>query len=812
MNYRNRSKTKLFMLIAGIAISALFVPKFAEARQDTAANNASNKVRQQSTNPEDPLAEILEGHSFHGDAFNEGPRQRAYLMGGTGNVRFPVTTTSEEAQDFINQGVGQLHGFWDLEAERSFRQAAALDKDCAMAYWGAAWASVSNRERAQGFIAEAVKLKDSVSEHERMYIEALEKYLKDKPKKKEKRAAQYLKDLESIVIKYPDDLEGKAFVAHRVWQNAREGIPISSYLSTDALLKEIYEVEPLHPAHHYTIHLWDHRHPENAVASAGRCGIAAPSIAHMWHMPGHIYSRLKRYEDAIFQQEASARVDHAHMMRDQVMPDEIGNFAHNNEWLIRNLVFVGRVDDALDLAKNMVELPRHPNYNTFEKKNGSASYGRRRLLQTLREYGLFAEAIDLCQSHYLDTPDVPEVERIKSWRLLGCAAAITKDPQIEAQATRDLEEMLANHRQQQSALEKTVKLLDAALDGSADTPLVAKNTKVDKNKAKLQIKDRKKELADIKSRIDQIEKAQLAMEGYGLVAQQEYQAAFEKLEEATGEDVSWLGELQFLGGDADKGIEKVADQVKRRKQEVIPLGRLAYLYHQNGDLDLAQETFEKLRNTSSSMDLHVPLFARLQPIADSLELGQQWQKRLGPAADLGFRPPLDSLGPFRWSPPAAPPWSLVDSLNQSVGKSEFRGQPHLLIFYLGHGCLHCAEQLQEFAPRAGDFEKAGIRILAISSDDAEGLQQSIEDFSGNMPIQLASDEPLEVFKKFRAFDDFENQPLHGTFLIDGNGQIRWQDIGYQPFMDDDFLLTEANRLLADEIRVEKTEGVDISSR
>ena len=58
---------------------------------------------------ETTIDEILEGHSIHGEAFNEGPRQRAYLMGGTGNVQFPVTTESKEAQAFINQGVGQLH-------------------------------------------------------------------------------------------------------------------------------------------------------------------------------------------------------------------------------------------------------------------------------------------------------------------------------------------------------------------------------------------------------------------------------------------------------------------------------------------------------------------------------------------------------------------------------------------------------------------------------------------------------------------------------------------------------------------------------
>ena len=40
----------------------------------------------------------------------------------------------------------------------------------------------------------------------------------------------------------------------------------------------------------------------------------------MWHMPGHIYSDLHRYADAAWQQEASARTDHAYMMRDGVLP------------------------------------------------------------------------------------------------------------------------------------------------------------------------------------------------------------------------------------------------------------------------------------------------------------------------------------------------------------------------------------------------------------------------------------------------------------------------------------------------------------
>jgi len=59
-----------------------------------------------------------------------------------------------------------------------------------------------------------------------------------------------------------------------------------------------------------------------------------------------------------------------------------------------------------------------------------------------------------------------------------------------------------------------------------------------------------------------------------------------------------------------------------------------------------------------------------------------------------------------------------------------------------------------------------------------------------------SDANQTAFKDFRCWDDFEDQPLHGTFLIDGSGRVRWQDISYEPFNDPEFLLKEAKRLLA----------------
>src|SRR5204863_7066258 len=83
------------------------------------------------SNPAVPAA----GHSIHGEAFNDGPRQEARLLDGMGKIDFPVTSKSAEARQFVSQGVAQLHTFYYLEAERSFRQAAKLDPDCVMAHW-----------------------------------------------------------------------------------------------------------------------------------------------------------------------------------------------------------------------------------------------------------------------------------------------------------------------------------------------------------------------------------------------------------------------------------------------------------------------------------------------------------------------------------------------------------------------------------------------------------------------------------------------------------------------------------------------------
>lgn len=176
-------------------------------------------------------------------------------------------------------------------------------------------------------------------------------------------------------------------------------------------------------------------------------------------------------------------------------------------------------------------------------------------------------------------------------------------------------------------------------------------------------------------------------------------------------------------------------------------------------------------------DLDTPLLARLQPVVTELNVsgdadalsdrtGSRWTAAYETASDFGERPSLDSLGPFRWHPYLAPEFVVCTPEQTDVRLKHFAGRPTIVIFYLGFGCLHCVEQLHAFAPRTAEFRKAGIQLMAISSEDVESLNTGLASLgSESLQIPLHADPQLAAFKAYRCFDDFEQQPLHGTFLF-----------------------------------------------
>jgi hypothetical protein len=84
------------------------------------------------------------------------------------------------------------------------------------------------------------------------------------------------------------------------------------------------------------------------------------------------------------------------------------------------------------LAKNLIELPRHPKYNMPTRGGKSASYGRTRLFELLERYELWDETLKLAETMYLE-PTESASEQIKRLRLIGLAHAGKADREKLAQ-------------------------------------------------------------------------------------------------------------------------------------------------------------------------------------------------------------------------------------------------------------------------------------------------------------------------------------------------------------------------------------------
>ena len=398
-------------------------------------------------------------------------------------------------------------------------------------------------------------------------------------------------------------------------------------------------------------------------------------------MPGHTYSKLHRYADAAWQQEAAARVDHSSMISSRILPEQIHNYAHNNDWLVKNLVYIGRAQDAVDLAKNMIELPR------LDSTHSQAYNLAKSMVDALRQF------------EYSLSTNLAATAEVKLYQALAEAKHEAIKP-----------------------------LLAAARDIPAE------------RRAK----------------------------------------------------------IHFAIGETEDAIKLAQQASDADPDQVQPLANLARLLWLSGKKSEAKTTFEKIRKLSAQIDIQIPTFAELAPIAEELQLGKDWRIPLSFPADSGSRPELASLGPLHWGPSPAPLWNLPDREDHVISLSAYRGKPVLILFYLGSGCSHCLEQLKTFAPVTASFAKAGIQVIAVSTDTTDGLRQTFDTTEAKLrfPFQIVSDNSADTFKAYRAFDDFEKMPLHGIFLIDGTGAIRWQNISYQPFLDAPWLLQECQRLLS----------------
>ncbi len=640
--------------------------------------------------------DLLPGHSHFGEAFDRGPRRSAYLMGGTGHVHFPVSSQNPLVQKFIEQGIGQLHGFWYREAERSFREAARLDPNCGIAYWGMSQAAVRNQTRAAQFAAQALKHRATLSQREQMYLDALS------------NESGY----RDLIAKYPDDLEAKACEVWRRWHLAEAMAAQAADLEEALKLShDILHVDPQHPIHHAVIHIADSTNAfRRGLDSAGKCGEAAPAIGHMWHMPTHIYASLKRYPLAAWQLEACLRTNNARAMHDRVMPYEVEFYAHDNEWLIRMLMHLGRVHDARRVAKEMIDLPRHPLFNileppedaekkrtkegkekkessvaddsgqdqTRESHGTSAYFGRERLMQLLRRFEFWDELIDDCQSGYIEATRLP-AEQGKYHANLGVAyysrGDVSKGDE-ELSAVRKLFEeqvSLRNTAVEQAngrpanecppalgAVEKRFSRPLAILQSQAnqldDYRRIAAGSYLSRGRLLIDLGV----LAVVEAVVfwflrRRMMRAVLSAVGAVLVGGWLISCHIALVNlgaDSTNVDFAFVTQKQLAAGDFDLAEWSARQYATERPLQVRPQANLVEVLYKAGKLEDARDEFEKLRELAGTADLDSPPLARLEPIAREFGLPTDWRQPEKIKELLGGRRPLPSLGPLEWRPVA----------------------------------------------------------------------------------------------------------------------------------------------------------------
>lgn len=307
----------------------------------------------------------------------------APVFSGLGDHHMPITA-SPEAQKFFDQGVKLTFGFNHAEAIRSFRQAARLDLNCAMCWWGVAFALGSNINvpmpddaviPAWLALQNAKALADRVSPREQAWIAALsERYAETRAGDRAKLNEAFAQAMGDLVRQYPDDLDARTFWAEAMmdtqpwdyWQ-ADGQTPKGHGAQIVAALERVIAVSPDHPG---ALHLYIHAveastTPERAEAAADRLLQAMPNAGHVVHMPSHIYYRVGRYADAAAANELAAKVDEDYIATCKAQGFyPAGYYGHNIHFLWTSAEMEGRYQVALESARRLVKAVDAPRLAT----------------------------------------------------------------------------------------------------------------------------------------------------------------------------------------------------------------------------------------------------------------------------------------------------------------------------------------------------------------------------------------------------------------------------------------------------------------
>ena len=307
-----------------------------------------------------------------------------------GSYSRPVTTSSPEAQRWFDRGLLWTYGYNHEEALRCFEKATLADPDCAMAWWGLAYAAGPNYNK-QWAAFDALDLKTSLaaacaameralaligkaSPTERAIITPLRKRypVNDPAQVTTVWNDDYAAAMRESYRAHNDDLEVTALFAEAIMNRTpwtlwdiKKGVATEGADTLEAIsvLERAME-RPEGMRHAGVLHMYVHLMemspmPERALRAGDALRTLAPDAGHLVHMPTHIDVLCGQYRDVITWNEAAHHADEKYLKLQGALNFYTLYRCHNLHFVIYGAMFSGQLAPALAAASRMeAAIPR----------------------------------------------------------------------------------------------------------------------------------------------------------------------------------------------------------------------------------------------------------------------------------------------------------------------------------------------------------------------------------------------------------------------------------------------------------------------
>ncbi len=301
-------------------------------------------------------------------------KQISPLFENLGNLHFSISTEKERAQAFFDQGLKLSYAFNHAEGHRSFMEAARLDPNAAMTYWGQAFALGPNindplpdderKNKINEAMTKAKHLASNATPKEKALIKALSaRYSEDLTKDVAELNMAYMEEMAKVVKKFPEDANIQILYAASVMNTVpwnywdKNGNPSPNIAEAKSALEKAMKLKPENPGgHHYYIHMVELPYPDLGVPSADKLASLMPGAGHIVHMPSHIYIRVGRYLDAVKVNQAAILADEDYISQcfaQGLYP--LAYYPHNIHFLWSSASLLGASEIAIDAAKKTAE-------------------------------------------------------------------------------------------------------------------------------------------------------------------------------------------------------------------------------------------------------------------------------------------------------------------------------------------------------------------------------------------------------------------------------------------------------------------------